>query len=134
MTLDPETNARIEAEEAYRAQVRRTGQRKGFWEWAAVLIGVPIAVLAALAIWGSLAPSTPDYQTSFLVACQRGVREKLKAPSTAKFGNEIGRDVLTVTSGYRLNGTIEAQNSFGALIQSTYQCTGSSTNLEIDIE
>lgn len=47
--------------------------------------------------------------------CEGEVKERLKAPSTAKFeSNATGGGPWTVT------GTVDAENSFGAMIRSSY--------------
>ena len=59
--------------------------------------------------------------TDYQVLCEEKVREFLKAPSTAKFPNytEWGfakdKNILTV------QGYVDAQNSFGAMMRNTFQ-------------
>jgi hypothetical protein len=59
------------------------------------------------------------------IMCQGFVKERLTAPSTAKFPNAFGADTKTVTLGrghYRVTSYVDAQNSFGAQIRTTFVC------------
>lgn len=50
--------------------------------------------------------------------CEVRIEKLLKAPSTAKFNSDAtGYGTWTVT------GTVDAENSFGAMIRANYQCT-----------
>jgi len=52
-------------------------------------------------------------------ACHAWIREELKAPSTAKFsgGGAIGTD-----GDWTITGAVDAENSFGATLRSTWTC------------
>lgn len=54
-------------------------------------------------------------------ACRDAVKGKLKAPATAKFSGET-----TTGSGqsgtYSVAGSVDSENSFGALIRSSFSC------------
>ena len=55
--------------------------------------------------------------------CQDFVKERLKAPSTAKFPNVYGADTKIATLGlghYRVTSYVDAQNSFGAQMRTTF--------------
>lgn len=50
--------------------------------------------------------------------CEDAIRDRLKAPSTAEFeSNYSGSGPVIVT------GTVDAENSFGAMVRNTFQCT-----------
>lgn len=53
-------------------------------------------------------------------ACRDAVRDNLKAPSTAEFG-----EPKTTTAGkdWLIAGAVDAQNGYGAMIRSRYTCT-----------
>lgn len=105
----------------------------GCWKWAIGILSVPLILLFALFVWAKVDPAPADPRLDFLVACKSAVRDHLKAPSSATFGPETVRDVLTTASGYRLTGTVEAQNSFGVKLKTAYACTGSPDNPEVGI-
>jgi len=52
--------------------------------------------------------------------CQEFVKEKLKAPSTAKFSNQTASGA---GASWRSSGTVEAQNTFGGMVATPYSCT-----------
>jgi hypothetical protein len=76
-------------------------------------------------------PHEPSATMAF-VQCNKAVSYKLKAPSTAEFGSYTDSDVIpfdTVTNKdgsmsktFIVSGTVDAQNSFGAMIRNTYTC------------
>lgn len=54
-------------------------------------------------------------------ACEDFVRDTLKAPSTAKFGQRE-RPVMLDAGRWRSAGFVDAQNAFGAKIRGSYIC------------
>lgn len=82
-----------------------------------------VAVFSAV-IWivSSLGAGDDDYTMNnkfeAIAQCEAQIESQLKAPSTAKFNSDAtGSGTWTVT------GTVDAENSFGAMIRSEYQCT-----------
>lgn len=66
------------------------------------------------------------------VMCQSFVKDRLKAPSSAKFPGmfeETYSDATTKLSEtqFRVRSWVDAQNSFGAMIRNNYTCTVSYT-------
>ncbi|UJP39325.1 hypothetical protein [Cellulomonas palmilytica] len=96
--------------------------KKGGWGclWLAVLvIGVPAActAIASSSGQGSWEPTSREATA----VCEDWVREKLKAPSSAEFS---GATASGYGAGpYTVSGKVDAQNSFGALIRSSWTCT-----------
>lgn len=85
--------------------------------------GIVAAVLIFVCcIWGYAKDSDEDDgPTSYdaKVMCQEFVGRVLKAPSTARYSDEV----VTVSSGtWTVTGHVDAQNSFGAMIRSSYTC------------
>jgi hypothetical protein len=59
-----------------------------------------------------------DNQYEAIAQCESRIERLLKAPATADFNSSAsGGGTWTVT------GTVDSENSFGAQIRSTYQCT-----------
>lgn len=57
------------------------------------------------------------------VACEEFGRQRLKAPSTAQFLDDPTIDVNYPSRGaYRVSGSVDAQNSYGAMLRSRYEC------------
>jgi hypothetical protein len=52
--------------------------------------------------------------------CETFVKKKLKAPATAKFSEEAAAKVSLTE--YTAAGSVDAQNSLGALLRSTFAC------------
>jgi hypothetical protein len=51
------------------------------------------------------------------IACQNLVKDNLRAPSTASFPS------FPTVSGDTIRGAVDAENGFGAMIRSDFQCT-----------
>lgn len=61
------------------------------------------------------------------VMAQQFVEERLKAPSTAKF--PWGGSTAAKEAGrWRVRGSVDSQNSFGAMIRSNYECVLENTS------
>ena len=54
--------------------------------------------------------------------CESAVKNQLKAPSTAKFSNESFQYNPNDELDYQVVLTVDAQNSFGAMLQTEYAC------------
>lgn len=56
-------------------------------------------------------------------ACEEFVKKQLKAPATAKFSGEAAaKAAKPVGDEYIASGSVDSQNSFGALLRSTFSC------------
>lgn len=107
---------------------RRTG-RSGLQ-----VLAIVIGLLALMAVMqkGQTSPQTmPAAQPSVhgstsqaMVQCRGHVRDRLRAPATAQFSgfNETNAQEVS-TDLFRVTGYVDAENSFGANIRTTYQCT-----------
>lgn len=113
MTDDDATE--IERADAKKAQERSTSR------WA---IGIVLVVLAVcgLCAWRvnakNEAPVDPSGDAK-RVCQEEFVPKRLKAPKTAEF---TGVTVSESDGVYTVTGSVDAQNSFGALIRSTFTC------------
>ncbi len=86
-------------------------------------IGVPVLIFILLAMFAPGDPRSAEDKardaaeiTAYLKA-KRAVLEKLKAPSTAEFGEHAVKDD---GPAFTVAGYVDAQNSFGAQIRSQY--------------
>jgi hypothetical protein len=84
----------------------------------ATLVVVALGALAFLL----LRPSDSSAATTQIAACRDKVKAQLKAPATAQFSEEA---VSKQPTGefYEVNGVVDAQNGFGALLRQRYRCT-----------
>ena len=67
-------------------------------------------------------PSQSAMTVEARAQCRGAVKDKLKAPATAKFSDEsvTGSDPDSV---WFVSGAVDSQNSFGALIRSSFECS-----------
>lgn len=98
-------------------------------ERAAVSAAAVIATTTATTTTRS-APTTPKEEQRYgaFDVCTKFVKDRLKAPSTAKFRNFFEKDgevVVTSTDGvtFVVASTVDAQNSFGAMLRTSFVCT-----------
>lgn len=107
--------------------------------WIVLAVVLPTLAIGAAAVLAAVlrhddAPSGPS--TSALVAaCRAEIRDKLVAPATAQWpGDEVveeapasGEDV------WRVDGAVDAENRFSALIRNYWTCFGAWRHGQWDI-
>ena len=97
-----------------RAEAKR---RRRWW--------IPAVVVGVLAAGGGTAYALiPTDEDRAVDRCQQSVTAKLKSPSTASYGEKT---TVVVERGdfatyYKVFGTVDAQNAFGATIRGVYRC------------
>lgn len=82
-------------------------------------IALGIAALIAACAFGGVFSPNRVADNDPTDACRDWVKQELKAPATAGFSGEskdLDGDVYTVT------GSVDAENSFGAKLRSSYVC------------
>ena len=86
-------------------------------------IGLSIlAIFFMMAVLGGKAKNTAQLdEWSAQVACEDAVKTLLKAPATAEFDNWQRQKNADGT--YKVTGTVDSQNSFGAMLRSQFGCT-----------
>ena len=94
---------------------------------AFVLIGIFVPVPGA----GGKAdvPSLSQMTTEAKAQCREAVKDQLKSPASAKFSDE------TVTGSepdavWFVSGSVDSQNSYGALLRSSFECSVTFANGE----
>lgn len=92
-----------------------------------ILIPIGVVVVGVLVIVGIFVFSPKDpanaYSAQSIQACRDAVRADLKAPSTADFSSEQADKTSDDPVTYRVTGSVDADNSYGAHIRSSYTCT-----------
>jgi hypothetical protein len=91
-----------------------------------IAIGVVLLGVLVLIVWGAIAG--PDTDTGAILAedaCHDAVKAQLKSPSSASFP---GGQVTERSGGYVVEGAVDSQNSFGAMIRNTFTCTVAGDN------
>lgn len=107
-----EPSGPIVTEEAPTAPKRR----RRWWIAAAA-----VAVLAAAG--GAVYALLPNDEDRAVDRCQQSVTAKLRSPSSASYGKVtvVAEDGKFATY-YKVFGTVDAQNAFGATIRGVYRC------------
>lgn len=86
--------------------------------WGAVFLVLAVSCGVNLSNGGGSSRDTGGYDAQ--VACKDAVKERLKAPATAKFTNvnhvSAGEEAWTVT------GDVDSENSFGANLRTSWKC------------
>ncbi|QPZ39683.1 hypothetical protein [Paramicrobacterium chengjingii] len=90
--------------------------------WAAGILGI-VVIGGGVALSVATANNNADKDRYGNTAeainyCEDKVRGELKAPSTAEFDSSA-----TGSGTYTVTGTVDSQNSFGAMMRSDFQCT-----------
>jgi len=81
-----------------------------------VVIGLFAAVIAVFVTIGATAG--PNLEISAQIACENLVSDQLKSPATAEYNDKaVGKG-----SRWTVTGTVDAQNGFGAMLRSSFQC------------
>ncbi len=100
------------------------------WKWIALCVVVAVILIVTAVVRESGTPRTRatvakpahDAITAF-VMCQDFVDDKLRAPATAKFPWFDRAMATHLGEGkYRVRAYVDSQNSFGALIRTTFNC------------
>lgn len=90
------------------------------------LIGILLVIILGVMFFNQEPAETPaatadDYKFNVMVACEKLVKENLKSPATMRTpGHNL--PVQTRPGVWRYEFPVDAQNSFGALIRSTFRC------------
>ena len=66
---------------------------------------------------------TTEQEAEYQVVAQNAVKDRLKAPSTAKFDLEKIKTVKSKNGTVLITGVVDAQNGFGAQIRTTFMVT-----------
>lgn len=78
------------------------------------------------------ADSEPTPEAQRVAACQSEVKDSLKAPSTAEFvGDDTQRAWEDDGKSYKVSGSVDSQNSFGAQVRTPYWCIVQAADLAI---
>lgn len=109
--------------------IQRPARKDSIWvPW--IICAVVVLLVGAGIVWMIVSTSSEDdydSNTSYeaIAQCEAAIKEKLKAPSTAEFES-------TATGGgtWTVVGTVDAENSFGAMLRSSYQCSVIIDNVE----
>jgi len=83
-----------------------------------VIVVAVVVVVALLNGSNSARDNTTSRGIEARTYCEDAIRDRLKAPSTAEFESSYSGSGPVV-----VRGTVDAENSFGAMMRNTFQCT-----------
>jgi hypothetical protein len=86
------------------------------------LVGLVVLIFIINMIWPEEAARAEHSDIAAATACESFVRDRLRAPSTAKFPWSEQQTVHAGNGLYTVRGAVDAQNGFGAQIRSRYLC------------
>jgi hypothetical protein len=89
-------------------------------DWVPLVV-ITVIGAAIIAVVAAGALGDPDPEDAVKDACQSSVESRLKAPSSADFGGQIATD--DGGGSWTVEGSVDAQNSFGAMMRTDYTCT-----------
>jgi hypothetical protein len=119
----PDSQPTQEADEDAAAQAHRLEIERGGKKWAYGIVAA-IVLIVALCVWQGNKPTPPtdeEVHNDAKRACEEQfIPPHLKAPATAKFS---GDTVVFDGTAYQVTGSVDSQNSFGALVRSSFTCT-----------
>lgn len=75
---------------------------------------------AALVAYGS--DSDASRETDAKIWCHQYVKDRLKSPGSADFSGDYVAEGAD-DGAYTVSGSVDSQNSFGASVRNTFQCT-----------
>lgn len=91
-----------------------------------IIILAAVVVVLAAGVTAFLLTRGPDLKQQATQACEDKIRASLKAPATAKFSGEDASpsDATQAADGkgWYVTGNVDAENSFSALVRSTWTC------------
>lgn len=84
-----------------------------------VVVALIFGGCAALGSSGDDKPSSSDNKYEAIAQCEARIEKLLKAPATADFASSATGG----GSSWKVTGTVDAENGFGANVRATYGCT-----------
>lgn len=94
-------------------------------KWVVVLAVAGLVVWVATRDWSG-GPEKPDGRGAQVI-CHDFVKDALKSPSTADFSDESHAGKSPI---WTVRGQVDSENSFGAVVRSSYVCTVKATGAE----
>jgi hypothetical protein len=125
MTMTHDDQPMDELEQAAADEKAAQAAKAGRWgSWLVYGVIAAVVLIVALCVSHVNKPTPPSYEevhNDAKRACEEQfIPPYLKAPASAKFS---GDTVVSDGTTYKVAGSVDSQNSFGALIRSSFTCT-----------
>lgn len=108
-----------------KAEQAKSAKMGGFGKGCLGCSGVFVLAVVIFAVWigslgsgGSSSPSGDSYES--IAQCEARIDKLLKAPSTADYNSDAAG---TGAGSWKVSGTVDAENGFGAKVRASYGCT-----------
>ncbi|GAA2141176.1 hypothetical protein [Actinomadura napierensis] len=85
-----------------------------------------LVLAVVFGVWGFLAKrsgSSSNHGDDAVYACEKFVKDGLKAPATAEFSGEHAAKVSAETGTWSVAGSVDSENSFGVPIRNSFTCS-----------
>lgn len=115
---EPDNLERAAPDEAEAARKKAENASANRWAVGIVLAVLVVAGLCGLKISSKDSPEDPSGDAK-RVCQEEFIPKRLKAPKTAEFS---GVTVTETAGTYTVTGSVDAQNTFGALVRSSFTC------------
>ncbi|MGW7099663.1 hypothetical protein [Streptomyces sp. NPDC054838] len=93
-----------------------------------------VLITTALLTLTACGSSAPADGVEASIMCEKFVKQRLKSPGSAEFSGAAETTVTTISGTapwkYKVAGHVDSQNSFGAKVGNTYDCTASTPDGE----
>lgn len=126
MTTSDNTGPELDELEAAAAAERKAAVERGGKRWA---IGIVVAIVAVVGFLVTrnvhTTPTGHELSNDAKRACQEQfIPDRLKAPATAKYsGVTVSMpNARSYGDEYTVTGSVDSENSFSALVRSTFTC------------
>ncbi len=92
------------------------------WPWiVGAVVGVTILASVISSGGDDKADAGSGRSSDAKYVCEKSVKDQLKAPATAKFTGATA--TLGAGDRWTVTGSVDSQNSFGALVRTAYTCS-----------
>jgi hypothetical protein len=98
-----------------------------------IFVGLPLLFIVACTVMVAMDDGDSDGsgdRAKAIQLCRAAVRDQLKSPKSADFSNEVAAQT-TDAPAFRVTGEVDAENSFGASVRSSYVCEGYSSSMRV---
>ncbi len=97
----------------------KPGERKRTIIWAVVgAIAILMAIIGGINACSKRPDSNANSKYEAIAQCEDRIKQLLKSPATAEFETDA-----TGSGTWKVTGTVDSDNSFGASLRSSFQCT-----------